>query len=264
LSRRVSQENRHKKLYYELQEKGELREANLQAARRFFQSDERARIHKNQRTGKLNTRQLVKASTGSREVFLQDRTRKVLKNTVVQVVVDISGSMAGTKVVYAAHTCLIINKLCELFNLNTEVLGFTSAWSGNLIHCVYKKFGSRMRDDDFLDGFWSSLKHMNQNNDGDSILFARERLLNTGKDKRKIMFVLSDGLPAGPRGDIETFTHDVVKKIEKEKWIEIYGIGILSKYVEEFYKDHMVVWDIRELEKSLLDFFKRVMYLNCS
>ena len=252
--------DRHERMYHELRENGSLPDTNLNKARQYFQALQRACTLRNQKRGKLDTLSLVRAANGSQHVFKQDRTVRVLRNTAVQLLVDISGSMSGQKAVYAGHTALQIIRLCELFNLDTEVIGFTSG-SRKLVHCVYKKFGKRLkRPENFLEGFWKSLKYMCQNNDGDSILWGRRRLLKTGKDKRKIMFVLSDGMPSGPRGNIGKFTKDTVDMIEKEKYMEIYGIGILDDYVKEIYKDFTVVQDIHTLETQLLDFFKRVMY----
>ena len=168
---------------------GKIRDTNLNNARQLFQSLQATKDSWNQRSGKLNTKQLVRASVGDKYVFKQDKTKRVLKNTCVQILVDISGSMNGEKVIYAAHTSLQIIKLCDIFHLDSEVIGFTTS-GAKLVHILYKVFGKRFKCPDYyLSRFWDSLEEgLCQNNDGDSIMFGRERLLKTGKNKRKIMF----------------------------------------------------------------------------
>ena len=252
----------HEGRYDELVAEGILTDANLNKARLFFQSEERTRTLRNQRSGTLNKGQLVSAYNGNQHVFKKDRTKKVLRNTKVQLMIDCSGSMCGTKVVYAAHTALQIIRLCEVMNVDTEVIGFTSS-GRNALHLIYKKFSKRLRkQEEFLESFWKSLdKGLSQNHDGDSILYGRRRLLKLGKQYRKIMFVLSDGMPACSRsGDDFAFAKDVIEMIEREKDVEIYGIGILDNSVEGLYSTSTVVHNIKNLEAQLLNFFKEVIY----
>ena len=252
----------HADKYRELASEGELKDANLNKARLYFQSEERTRTLRNQRSGMLNKGQLVSAYTGNQHVFKRDRTKKVLKNTRVQLMIDCSGSMCGDKVVYAAHTALQIIRLCSIMNVDTEAVGFSSKGQG-AVHYLYKVFGKRLkRPEDFLKGFWRSMPYaLNQNHDGDSILFGRRRLLKEGKQYRKIMFVLSDGMPAcSRRGDSYAFAEKVIDMIEREPYIEIYGIGMMDRCVEALYSKCMVVEHIQNLEEQLLGFFKKVVY----
>jgi cobaltochelatase CobT len=101
---------------------------------------------------------------------------------------------------------------------------------------------------------------MEENADGDSILFAYNRLKGR-KEKKKLLIVLSDGQPAAHRGrGIYGFTHKVVKQIEKEGVVDIYGIGIESSAVENFYTQHTVINDSSELEKALLTVLKNKLF----
>ena len=252
----------HQDIHRDLLASGKLKDANLNKARLFFQSEERTRTLRNQRSGRLNKAQLVSAYNGNQHVFKKDRTKKVLKNTRVQLMIDISGSMFGTKCVYAAHTALQIIRLCEVMNVDTEAVGFSSRRS-DAFHYLYKVFGKRLkRPEDFLNGFWKSLPYaLEQNHDGDSILFGRRRLLKLGKQYRKIMFVLSDGMPACSRvGDSFDFAHKVIAMIEDEKDVEIYGIGILDDCVKSLYSTATVVTEIQKLETQLLEFFKDIVH----
>ena len=95
---------------------------------------------------------------------------------------------------------------------------------------------------------------MSGNSDGESIMWAGERLL-ARKERKKIMIVLSDGQPAGSGGrGIYDFTHRVVKELEKV--IDVHGIGIHSSSVKRYYKSNEVIHDTEALEKAILSVLK--------
>ena len=92
-----------------------------------------------------------------------------------------------------------------------------------------------------------------ENSDHDSLLFTAKRLAQR-QEKRKILMVLSDGLPANGCS-YRSVLHDLLKtyvnKIE-DAGIDVIGIGIKHEGVRNFYKNHMVINDIKELPEQLL------------
>jgi hypothetical protein len=95
---------------------------------------------------------------------------------------------------------------------------------------------------------------------GNSYYEAEVKDLSSG-EKRKLLIVLSDGQPAAHRGSgIHGFTKKVVKEIEKEGVVDIYGLGIISSAVKQFYKNHTVISDSSELEKALLGVLKQKLF----
>ena len=56
---------------------------------------------------------------------------KILKNTIVSLLLDNSGSMRGKPIITSAITTEIITKVLEKCKVNVEILGFTTReWKG--------------------------------------------------------------------------------------------------------------------------------------
>ena len=99
---------------------------------------------------------------------------------------------------------------------------------------------------------------MANNADGDNILVAWSRLMQQ-KQKRKVMIILSDGSPAGYRGDVYGFTRDIVKRLEARGDCDIIGIGIKDDNVKGIYKTNKVIENITELPKALIETLEHVI-----
>jgi hypothetical protein len=72
-----------------------------------------------------------------------------------------------------------------------------------------------------------------------------------------MLFVLSDGSPASGRGDAMDYTQKIVKSIEEEGIVDIYGIGIQDRNVNLIYKKKEVLGNSSELEDKLLKIVQR-------
>ncbi|MCZ6870518.1 MAG: hypothetical protein O7G84_13530, partial [Gammaproteobacteria bacterium] len=97
------------------------------------------------------------------------------------------------------------------------------------VHAIFKSWGSNDP---------RSLMHitgLDMNLDGEAVMWAAHRLA-ARHERRKVMFVLSDGYPAGSRDNAQGSQHlkDSIARIVAAG-IEVYGIGIESDAVEEFY-----------------------------
>ena len=96
---------------------------------------------------------------------------------------------------------------------------------------------------------------MGNNNDGDNVLFAYNRLLAT-RAKRRIMVIMSDGAPSGPGGDIQWWTKEVARKIQDQRIVEMHAIGIMSTAPKYFYDSNEVIHSVDQLEPALLRVLK--------
>lgn len=86
-----------------------------------------------------------------------------------------------------------------------------------------------------------------ENLDGEAVVWQARRLA-TRSEPRRIMFVLSDGLPLGSRNQTQGARYlkesvDLVTSIG----IEVYGIGILSPHVQQFYPRSWVAESLDDL-----------------
>jgi len=215
------------------------------------------RVH-GKKKGKINGKALYRMSipnSGSygEKVFSQ-KTENDMLDTAVTVLGDMSGSMGGSKYLYMAHSCIMLNEAISPLKIPLEILGFTEERGKGLI-CIYKTFNSRTTADWLANDFATGSGYMGQNADGEAIQFAYHRL-QAQKKKRKILIVLSDGQPASDRRGAHGHTRQVIQYIQEATNVEIYGIGICSNAVVDLYKDHRVIKRPDELEDALLDVIK--------
>lgn len=193
---------------------------------------------------------LKDAGSYSSKIFKQKKESYIL-DTAISVLIDMSGSMGGRKIMDAAHSAILLNDSIAKLGVSVEIAGFTEKTYGP-IHYLFKSFDKKCEAEHLKARIQKGTKCMEENADGDSILFAYHRLKER-KEKKKILIVLSDGQPAAYGGHgIYGFTQKVVDHIQKEGIVEIYGIGIQSNAVKQFYKQHCVINKSSELEETLL------------
>lgn len=182
----------------------------------------------------------------------------------VSLLVDQSGSMSGSRIENAKLTATALSETLKLLNIEHEILGFTTIYENRNInvselkdtravpvkHIIFKSF-----QDTDSSGI-ASMKAENTNADSEAVLWAAKRL-SESKNDRKILFVLSDGLPnvfGESKNEITLRQHlkDSIDKIEKSG-IEVVAFGIQSTSVKSFYKKNVVVNDVNELPNSVVN-----------
>lgn len=231
-------------------------------ARRLLQVETRKRPLFNQKKGRLDASKLYRVtlpeSSLSEKLFRQ-KTESMALDTAVSVLVDYSGSMRSSdKIETAGAAAIALNELFRTLRVNCEILGFTELGSEKNATYVFKPFNKPVSDDNLTASMSAASGYMANNCDGDNILVAANRL-KTQKQPRKVLVVLSDGSPAGGDGDIDGFTRDVIRKIEKEREIDIIGIGIRDNNVKRLYKTNQVVYDIQELPSKLIETLENIL-----
>ncbi len=209
--------------------------------------------------GRLSTKNIYRCTmteTGSyqEKIFKKQITNDVL-DTAVLVLTDMSGSMGGQKIVHAGKATAMLNEAIGRLHIPLKIVGFTET-RNTVRHNVFKNFDSKITEDNLLRNFAQAAHDcMHNNADGDSVLWGYQQLLSR-PEKRKLLIVLSDGSPAGYRGDGDSYTKNVVSQIEKEKRVEIYGIGIMDRNVQRYYTNNKVIEKADELETALLNVIK--------
>lgn len=206
-------------------------------------------------------------------LFIRKENKQSRKGTVVQLVVDLSGSMGGRKMHSAMVSAGVIGDLLQRLSIPFEIIGFTTrGWGSGLteegayvptpIHgwtrCealdfqLFKGFNEPMST--ATPGLASWVNRAGCNNvDGESVQFCANRLL-ARPEARKIMVVLSDGLPAFEGADqfkANAHLKAVCKKLEETPGLELYGIGIRSEAVKKFYSRYVILWEPTELPSVL-------------
>ena len=213
--------------------------------------------------GRLNTRELVNAYQGEPNVFkLREDSEDM--DTALTILVDHSGSMAGRELRMAQQATIAICEAIEGSGVSNEVLGFYNDGSYSCAGqysrydaqhlLVYREFGEALTQCRSAIGTMS-YRSDGCNADGESVMHAFSRL-DRRPETRKIMLVLSDGFPRttcdfGPQHLYEHL-RGVVDIINKSG-TEIMGIGIQSNAVRQFYPDWVVLNDIDDLPKIMID-----------
>jgi len=108
----------------------------------------------------------------------------------------------------------------------------------------------------------SHVRGHHANYDGESVLLAARRLMQR-KERRKVLFVMCDGLP-GPDYDEDAVAHAdhlhaVVKEITETTPIELIGIGIGAPAAKKFYPRFVNVSNTAELPTIIVSQLKSVL-----
>jgi cobalamin biosynthesis protein CobT len=225
--------------------------------RRHLLVNVRSKSINNQKSGKIDTSSLWKASVyrgqaaGSR-VF-QQNVEHLNLDTAVALLVDQSGSMMGSKIVNAAAAAVTLNEVFGRIGVKTRITSFTDDEhvTYNVLH---KDYSEKVSKDKLAIRLGTSASfRMSGNADGENILWEYGKLASRPEAK-KLMIVLSDGYPSDSKcsTDIHGFTEEVIMRIQKSK-VGIIGIGIESNAVEQFYKRYRVLNNAEDIESTLLD-----------
>lgn len=88
---------------------------------------------------------------------------------------------------------------------------------------------------------------IDHNLDGEAVLWQAQRLAERA-ERRKVLFVLSDGMPAGSRNNEQgaRYLKEVIDRVV-DAGVEVYGLGIQSDHVRDYYPDWWVCHDLDDL-----------------
>lgn len=223
--------------------------------------------------GILNRKSLSKMAIDKsyRSVF-KDFTKTETNNVAVVIFVDLSGSMSG-KIDTAKKATIAMSEALKDLDITFEVSGFNSVGSSemhNFSRTVDAKRFNRTSEKLDLYIFKSfdnpSLTGIerifvgNENPDGECIAWAAKRL-SERKEKRKILMVLSDGMPNTSDADSKILNSHLKHNVaQMSKFgIECIGIGIMTEAVSLFYEDHIVLRRISDLPKEAMKKLAKVI-----
>ena len=241
--------------------------------------------------GKIDNRVLGKLAIGHQHRELMDdrifrqKEEHTSKDIAVQLVIDCSGSMDGSKITTACHTAYALASVLERLHIPHEVIGFTT---GQFSHSMQRELNDELKKGvnisrwealnmpifkTFSERFNPRVKSrfaeypsqgvLWNNIDGESIEICARRLIQR-PESGKMMIVLSDGNPIGngETGAIRRHAKDVIRRIEDSKIIDIIGIGIMTKSVSQYYQHHVVLNGTEDLPRVVMNELKTVIMRN--
>lgn len=213
------------------------------------------------------------APAGNSRIFREQvKTRRI--HTTCMLLVDQSSSMRGKRVELAAQTSLVFCEALSRLGIPCSVLGFStfsnpsvtpeiSAKHGMTIseledmyriyplrHTYYKHFHEPLR---MVSGRFDCLRSHAWTPLGESMLFAAKELVQR-KEERKVLFVMTDGMPQVGRGISKAaYEHakSSIKRIENAG-VEVALVGILENRVLQLHHRSVVVNSLYDLPKTVM------------
>jgi len=226
------------------------------------------------RSGRLNASALSRLAVNDDRVFRR-KTEVTSKDVAVELLIDMSGSMDGSKIHTAAQTAYALCNVLERIGIQCEAVCFTTGMgncgdhaamqaeeakigrkysrSEQLYMPILKSFNERLSTDVKKRFGWLPYTQSMRNNvDGECVEIAGMRLMGR-KEKGKILMVLSDGAP-NCYGNTRTLGPHLKKVVENltRAGLNVIGIGIESNDVERFYPKHMVLNKVEELPLAVM------------
>lgn len=223
------------------------------------------------RSGKLQASNLSRLRFGDDRVFSR-KSESESKDVAVELVVDASGSMSGSKIHTACQSAYALSAVLDRLSIKNEVICFTTKEMGSrdemyeqqsklgvkfarmegIYMPILKGYDERMTaqiKERF--GWLPNTRILRSNVDGESIEIAARRLL-ARREHSKVMIVLSDGYPAASgAANFNLHLKKTVKEIEKAG-VRLVGIGIESEAVKDFYPRNLVLHSVEELPGAVM------------
>ena len=227
-----------------------------------------------QEEGLLNNARLTRAVINPNYPFLFKTESEIpFRDTVVTLLLDNSGSMRGRPITVAAVSADILARTLERCGVKVEILGFTTRdWKGgqsrkawleagrpvdpgrlnDLRHIIYKSADMRWNKAKKNLGLMLKDGILKENIDGESILWAFDRLKQRS-EQRKILMVISDGAPVDDStlsvntgNYLDSHLRDVIHYIENASDVELLAIGI-GHDVTRYYSRAVTISDVEQL-----------------
>jgi len=244
-----------------------------------FLAQDRVRFQHELDRGKIDNRRLHALTEKTSNKVFKKRVEKETTSTAAYLLVDCSGSMGYNKIRAAREAACAFSDCLERIGIVHEVAGFWSAVSFESMK-AYQRYKDRNPKDHYIfnrrievlhhqivkpfdksfrEGKFAVLGSMVNNTDGESVRWAA-RLLARRLEKRKVLFVFSDGDPKaeGDQNLLYLDLKEAVKEIMRAD-IQVVGIGINTDAPSKFYPDYVVIDDITTLSSETVAQLEKIL-----
>lgn len=218
--------------------------------------------------GKLNKRRVYQVALGTGTRVFKQKVVSPAFDTCVLMMVDHSGSMAGSRLDLAAQTSVIFGEVLDRLGIPFAVYGFSADWDysrpqvndasqyarvGNLWLGEYKNWDAPWKQAG-KSVFMMARNQKNNTYDGETLRIGARMLLDR-PEARKVLFWLNDGEPCPTGVDKHDEHVSYAKRSAKdvEKYVELIAVGIQTDSVKNFYSNYVVVNNINDLPSTCLN-----------
>lgn len=225
-----------------------------------------------QRRGRIHGANLYRLSMNDERVFRKKEEHRAV-NACVNQVVDLSGSMDGPKIQLALASAYTIADALDRINVPNIITGFTTFGDPYSIESkhgftrfealmlpIIKNWNEKANSTDIRTrmGCLCTTFPLLNNVDGESI--AQLASLFSGRmEDKKIMMVLSDGIPSALGRGFSEHLKQIANEIETTSDINLMAIGILTDAPKSFYKNHALVRKVDELGSAVVTELSRII-----
>lgn len=228
------------------------------------------------RRGKVNSSSLWKVAVpaiNDDRVFFKKHDHKAV-NAAVQLVIDLSGSMGGSRIEIAVAAAYVLSDALDRIKIPNIITGFTTAGCMNvlaptstsvsriepLFMPTLKNWNEKANSSTCMArlGLCTNSIPLANNADGESILALAHHHNGRTEDKQ-IMLVLSDGAPCAAGHGFSGHLVDVVDFITNKTSIDILAVGIQSSAPARFYKHHTEVDSVDDLPKTVISAIRNLL-----
>jgi cobaltochelatase CobT len=221
------------------------------------------------------------------ELLYKRETEGPVRDTVVTLLLDNSGSMRGRPSMIVAICADLVARALERCGIKVEILGFTTrTWRGGRAreawidagcpanpgrlnearHVIYKPADAPWRRTRHNLGLLMLAGFHKENIDGEALAWAHQRLA-VRPEQRRVLMMISDGAPVDDAtlaashaagNYLEQHLRRVIDDIGRIGLVELFAIGI-GYDVGRFYPQALTIKDVDELGPALIGELGRLL-----
>jgi len=176
-----------------------------------------AKDHRPLRSGKLNKKRLYRVAMKETKLF--HKKKWIVGGAALSLLIDFSSSMAGEKIGTAIHAASVV-EIGARGQVPVSISGYTT--HGNTaIHYDIKGFEEHIIGMNYAYSFYKNAPYKSRGNRDDVAICLEANALAKRKERKKILFVISDGLPCVR----DEAMLDSIQRVE-DQGVDIYGLII--------------------------------------
>ena len=218
------------------------------------------RFSTHHKRGKLDTGRLW-AGTTSERVFRQP-TEKQNPEANIIILIDASGSMGGTRSRYAADAAVVFAEVFDnIKGVSFEIVDFNSQYggtAGKTLIRVRKAVSApinQVTKANIATPFSGS-----ENSDGNALDWCVNRVRRSFGAGANLVFVISDGQPAGPAPNgytPGTYLQKVVRNLPTD--VEVFSVGIAGMDTSAYYENAVRISETHQLAREALPAIRKML-----
>lgn len=197
------------------------------------------------RRGALHPGSLHRMQTANPRIFRREVEQTGL-NTAVHILLDVSGSMSGVPIVLARQACYAVAKALEnIKGVNPAVTAFPAMASTSSVFPIMRH-GQKVPDSFDINA-----------SGGTPLAAALWWVMQTMlflKEQRKIILIITDGIPDNTHAAIHAVT------VAQKLGYEVYGLGIRDEHIAHLLpQTSRVINDLSDLAPIMFDMLQTVL-----